>query len=107
MTIGSVNHPEPIGACEDRVESMFKELGPFKCVSCKEDLEGIEGYLKGDSTLPHVFENGVFWWPNALLARIAFLSQNGDVEEATMWESARDVEKVFCGFIFYRFERVQ
>ena len=70
------------------------------------EMMTLAGYMKGGSELPHVLaDNGVVYFPNVFLARLAFLKANKDIDGDTMHWAAKSEQTLIDGFTFFRFVR--
>lgn len=78
----------------------------FRYAVSHEELSTIDGYMRGPTKLPHVMtEDFVLWFPNAFMARVAFMKQNPDIDQTRMNRYAKDEQTVLGGFVFFRFLR--
>lgn len=95
---------EPIAAVIDRMAKChFKS--ELKFATTHDQMKNIAGYMAGDTLYPHVVADEIEWFPNAFIARIRFLEQNGDLEATDLPWMAKDEQKAIDGFCFFRFVR--
>lgn len=91
---------EPVTAAFERLSTAFKP--GYRYATTHEQMATIEGFMDGPSEYPHVFRDGVIWWPNTFLARLAYLDAN---PSAVIGDNNHVTTTVFDGFTFFRFER--